>query len=238
MLTVTNTPNHTGVKISGDYFDLDRLNQAIYQVIGDENKYYDYEGARNRLLGISYEIRHAAQGERNIERVFNGLLDHVKKNQGYIAPDKNIYYSVETLWPEVLFSILALKDFIRLYKEEAKNPEWDIHIPVLMNFQALVLDCLHGQVKEEEFQIILQTFSTTSSIEEYAIQYIDFLNLNYIGLAKPQREKALPAVAVKIASMDQDYLSFRQQVLAAAAPSKQAIHEIPLQADYPKTIIW
>ena len=40
MLTMKSTPNHTGVKISGDYFDLDELNQAIYRVIGQEDQYY------------------------------------------------------------------------------------------------------------------------------------------------------------------------------------------------------
>ncbi|WKA54327.1 DUF6904 family protein [Planococcus shixiaomingii] len=238
MLTITNTPNSTGVKISGDYFDLDGLNQAIYQIIGDEEKYYDYAGARMRILGISFEIRHAAQGDRNIEKVFNGLHDHVKKQHGFIAPDKNIYFSVEILWPEILFTALALKDYVRLHRKESKNPEWDIHLHTVSHFQALVLDCLHGQVQEEEFQTILKAFSNTLPVEDYAIQYIDFLNLKYIGMTKAQREKTLPIVAVKIAMQDQDYLSFRQEVLAAANPAKKSIHEISIQAEYPETIMW
>ncbi|TWT16005.1 hypothetical protein [Planomicrobium sp. CPCC 101079] len=238
MLTITNTPHHTGVKISGDYFDLDGLNQAIYHVIGDEEKYYNYAGARIRILGVSYNIRQAAQGSRNIERVFNGLHEHVKKQHTFIAPDKNIYFSVEILWPEILFAALVLRDFSRLRQAESESPEWDFHLHTIAHFQALILDCLHGQIEEENYRILLQAFSASSRMEDYAIQYIDFLNLQYIGMAVSQRKKALPSIAAKIAAQDQDYLSFRQQVIASANPSKKAIHEIPIQTDYPETILW
>jgi hypothetical protein len=228
MLAITDTPYHTGVKISGDYFDLDRLDQALHRVIGNEDKHDNYKEARKRILGISSEIRHAAQGDRNIEMVFNGLQGHVKKQHGFIAPDKNIYFSVEILWPEILFASIALKDFIRIHKKELKNPEWDFHLHTASHFQALVLDCLHGQTQEEEFQAILEAFSNALPVEDYAIQYIDFLNLKYINAAKQQREKMLPAIAEKIAVQDRDYLSFRQQFPAAA----------PIQADYPENFSW
>ncbi|MGI2328027.1 DUF6904 family protein [Planococcus sp. YIM B11945] len=238
MLTITNTPLHTGVKISGDYFDLDELNQAIYHVVGDEEKYYDFAGPRMRILGVSYEIRHAAQGDRNIEQVFNGLHEHAKKQHRFIAPDKNIYFSVEILWPEILFTAIALKDFVRLYRKDAKNAEWDIYLPVISRFQALILDCLHGQVEEQVYQTVVQAYTQAVLGEEYAVQYIDFLNLKYLGLSKSEREKMLPAFAGKIAVQDADYQTFRQQVLAAANPSKMALHEIRLQADYPEKIEW
>ncbi|UJF26522.1 DUF6904 family protein [Planococcus sp. 107-1] len=238
MLTLMNTPNHTGVKISGDYFDLDELNKAIYHVIGDENKYYDYAGSRMRILGIAYEIRHAAQGDRNVESVFNGLHDHMKKQHGFIAPDKNIYFSTEILWPELLYAALALKEFSALHRKQAKLTDWDIHLPVIQRFQALILDCLHGQVPEEEYQAILKTFQEAPPLEDYAIQYVDFLNLKYIEMPKVQKEKTLPLIAMKIAAQDKDYAAFRNQVLAASNPEKRPIHEVRLQAEYPEEIVW
>lgn len=238
MLTMSNTPNHTGVKISGDFFDLDELNQAIYQVIGEEGKYYHYEGLRMRLLGISYDIRHAAQGDRNIETVFNGLHDHMKKQLGFIAPDKNIYYSTEVLWPELLFAAIALKDFVKMYSQEVKFPEWDIHLPVIKKFQSLVFDCVHGHVTEEEYQTILQALETPATFSDYAVQFVDYLNLKYIDMTKEQREKNLSVIALKLASQDSDYEAFRKQVMAAAEPSKKPIHEIRIQAEYPEEIEW
>lgn len=238
MLSLRNTPNHAGVKISGDYFDLDALNKAIYHVIGNEKKYHNYAGSRNRLLGIAYEIRHAAQGDRNIDPVFNGLTEHTKKQHSFIAPDKNIYFSVEILWPEMLYAIVALNDFMRLHKKDTEFPEWDPEIHFIRSFQALVLDCLHGQVPEEQYKLILKSFSQTPTVKDYAIQYIDFLNLKYIDMHKQQRENSLAAVAVKIAVQDNDYQAFRQQVLAAANPAKKSIHEIQFKAEYPEEIDW
>ncbi|RNF39666.1 DUF6904 family protein [Planococcus salinus] len=238
MLTITATPRHTGVKISGDYFDLDELNQAIYRVIGDEDDYYHLEGSRMRILGVCYEIRHAAQGDRNVESVFNGLHEQVKKQHGFIAPDKNVYFSAEILWPEVLYTAIALKNFTKLYRESVEFPEWDIHLPIVHHFQSLILDCLHGHVKEDEYQVILKAFNQAASVEDYATQYVDYFNLQYIKMTKQQREKSLSTIAVKLANQDKDYQTFRQQVLKAATPAKKAIHEIPLQAEYPEQIEW
>lgn len=238
MLSITNTPNHTGVKISGDYFDLDELNQAIYRVIGRDGQYFGYEGSRMRILGISYEIRHAAQGDRNVEFVFNALHEHTEKKHGFIAPDKNIYFSAEVLWPEVLFAALALKDFMSLYSQNLEHPKWDLHLHTVAKFQSLVLDCLQGHVPEEEFQIIQKAFDAPSTFEEYAIQYIDLLNLRYIDMTKAQRENSLSAIAMKIARQDQDYLTFRSNVLKVAEPGKRAIHEIGFNKEYPETIDW
>lgn len=238
MLTITTTPNHTGAKISGDYFDLDNLNQAIYRIIGEEGKYYNLEGSRMRILGVSYEIRHAAQGDRNIESVFNGLHEQVKKQHRFIAPDKNTYFSVEVLWPEVLYAVLALNTFTKLYRKSVDFPEWDVHLPVIYRFQSLVLDCLHGHVPEEDYQVILKAFSQAPSVEDYAIQYVDYFNLQYIGMTKQQREKSLAAIAIKLVVQDKDYQAFRKQILAAAAPAKKSIHEVQLNTEYPETIEW
>lgn len=237
MLTMTNTPNHTGVKISGDYFDLDDLNQAFYKVIGKEEQYHGYEGSRRRLLGISYEIRHAAQGDRNVEFVFNGLHDHTMKQHGFIAPDKNIYYSVEILWPELIYAAIAMKDFVSLYQKQASKSVWDIHLPVIYRFQALVLDCLQGHIPDEEYQTIIKGFDQPVTVDDYAIQYVDLMNLKYIGMTKQQREKSLSTIALKLAVQDKDYQAFRQQVMTATT-GKKRIHEIDISAEYPEEIDW
>lgn len=238
MLTMKSTPNHTGVKISGDYFDLDELNQAIYRVIGQEDQYYGYEGSRMRILGISYEIRHAAQGDRNVDFVFNGLHEHTMKQHKFIAPDKNIYFSTEVLWPELIYSAIALKDFVKFYQQEKEYPLWDVHLPVIYRFQSLILDCLQGHIAKEEFDLIVKAFNQPVTVNDYAIQYVDLLNLKYIGMTKQQREQSLSAIAMKLAVQDQDYTAFRNQVLAAATPHKKPIHEIAVQAEYPEDFEW
>lgn len=238
MLSMKTTPNHTGVKISGDYFDLDELNQAIYKVIGKESEYQGYEGSRLRILGISYEIRHAAQGDRNVDFVFNGLHEHTKKQHGFIASDKNIYFSTEVLWPELLYAVYALRDFVRLYQGKRGDLLADVHTPVINKFQALVLECLQGRVPKEEYEAILQAFRKSPSVNDYAIQYVDLLNLKYIDMTRQQREKSLSAIAMKLTLQDPEYQAFRKQVISAAAPGKQPIHEIGIQAEYPENVEW
>ncbi|WP_033541864.1 DUF6904 family protein [Planococcus sp. CAU13] len=238
MLTMMTTPNHTGVKISGDYFDLDELNQAFYKVIGKENQYFDFEGSRRRILGISYEIRHAAQGDRNVEFVFNGLHEDTMKKHQFIAPDKNIYFSVEILWPELIYAAIALKDFVSLYQKKVSQSIWDLHLPVIYRFQSLVLDCLRGHIPDSEYETILAAFNQPATVDDYAIQYVDLMNLKYIGMTKEQREQSLSTIALKLAVQDKEYQAFRQQVLAAANPAKKPIHEIEISAEYPEVIEW
>lgn len=71
MLTLHNIPNLAGIEISGDYLDLDTLYLALHTIVGDEGEYGDYEGARLRVLGVMYDIRHAFQGVREFEFVRN-----------------------------------------------------------------------------------------------------------------------------------------------------------------------
>lgn len=238
MLTMMSTPNHTGVKISGDYFDLDELNQAFYKVIGDDDDYLGYEGSRMRILGVSYEIRHAAQGDRNVDFVFNGLHEHTMKEHGFIAPDKNIYFSVEVLWPELIFAAIALKDFVGLYQKRISKSVWDIHLPVIYRFQSLVLDCLRGHIPDEEYETVLAAFDQPVTMDDYAIQYVDLLNLKYIDMTKQQRQQSLSTIAMKLAVQDKEYQAFRKQVLSAAVPAKKHIHEIEISAEYPEDFEW
>ena len=118
MLTLRNTPNLAGIEISGDYQDLDGLYVALLMLAGDEGEYGDYEGARLRVLGMMYDIRHAFQADREFEFVGNGMDADTMKLLGMITPDKNLYYKVNVYYLEALFVTMAINDFIRLY---AKN---------------------------------------------------------------------------------------------------------------------
>ncbi len=75
MIKIETTPNLAGVRISGDYDDLYNLNNALYDITIDEfaevNK--EYIDMSMRLLGLSYDIRHASQGDRDVEAVDNGM---------------------------------------------------------------------------------------------------------------------------------------------------------------------
>jgi hypothetical protein len=239
MLSITHTENFTGALISGDYWDLDEINQAIYTVIGDENKYYDWEGSRKRLLGVLIEIKNASKANRHVKFVGNGLNKETMKHNEIVGSEKNIYYSVEVLWPELIFTVIALNDFIRLYSKKHTYSALDVHVTAIRKFQSVVGEVLQSVMSKEQHDRFMNLLSENqTNVQEYAIQFIDVLNLNYINSTKEQREKNLGMIALKLAVQDNDYHVFRNQVLKSANETKSDIHDLSITKDYPEEIEW
>lgn len=96
-------------------------------------------------------MRHATMGNRDIEFVDNGVDEYKIKNLSTIAPDKNVYFVINILWPEILFIMMALNDFVRLYvKKRVKSScrevldfhvIWDNNISQVRIFQSAVCGC-------------------------------------------------------------------------------------------------
>ncbi len=239
MLSIECTEQHTGARISGDYWDLDELVSAVYVVIGDENRYYDYHGARQRILNVCYNLRKAIQGEKNIELISNGVHREMLKRHNMIAPEKNVYFSVEILWPELIFTALALDDFIKLHNEMIDDSLWNIHIGIIRKFQGNVLDCLKYQLSDEHNTVISQLIQNrTLNYFRYATQYVDLLNLEYINLSIEERKEHLAAYAIRLMIEDEAYVILREEILATASVTKNEIHELPLSMKYPEHIDW
>lgn len=239
MLSITHTENLTGAILSGDYWDLDELNHAFYAVIGDENKYYDWEGSRQRILGVAFEIRQAIQGERRLDFVSNGLTKTSMIQHDMVGSGKNIYYLVEVLWPELIFTTIALNDFARLYTKEHTHPSLDVHITTIRKFQSLVGEALQKILpKNEHTQFMILLSRNETNVQEYAIQFVDMLNLHYINSTKEQRQKNLGSIALKLAVQDQEYETFRNQVIQSANRTKSDIHDMSITKKYPEEIEW
>lgn len=121
MIFAKNTTNNTGIAIYGDFMDFENLYEALHNVVGDEDELVGYYSARIRVLGVCYDIRHALMGDREYEFVDNGLDEDKKRRMEVLAPDKNMYLKIYVLWPEMLFVMIALDDFLELYaKKQAK----------------------------------------------------------------------------------------------------------------------
>lgn len=239
MLSIECTEQLTGARISGDYWDLDELVSAIYIVIGDENHYYDYHGARQRILRVCYNLRKAIQGEKNIELISNGVHREMLKRQNMIAPEKNVYFSVEILWPELVFTALALDDFIKLHNEMIDNTLWNIHIGVIRKFQGNVLDCLKYQLSDEHNMVLSQLIQNRSlNYSQYATQYVDVLNLEFINLSKDDRKELLAAYVIRLMIEDEAYVKLKEEILTTVSITKNEIHELPLSMKYPENIDW
>lgn len=241
MLSLQLTEQLTGVQISGDYWDLEDLIQAIYDIIGDEKRYYHFQGSRNRLLSLCLKLRQASKGAKTIQEVPNGIHKGIMKNRKTLYLEKNIYFAVEVFLPELLFAALSLNDFIDLYKETIDDSKWNETVTTIRKFQAQVASCIETFMTEEHYVVFLATVHTKSPLfHQYATQYVDVLNLEYLSLSKDQRQELIAAFALRLLTEDETYLTLKQQLLEIIAMTKQALHEIPLTLHYPdeENIIW
>ena len=241
MLTIQPTENLTGLTVSGDYWDLDDLIHAVYEVIGEEKRYFHYEGVRQRLLAVCLKLRQASKGEHGIDYIANGINKNVLKKIHTIYPDKNIYYSVPLFVPELIFSALALNDFISLYKETIDDSEWSMAVTTIRKFQALVAESISSFFPEDHYMLFLTTLHTKSPLfHQYAPQYVDILNLEYLSLSKEEREKHINSFALRLLTEDETYKVLIQQLLDVTSLSKQSFYEVELTLKYPdeEAIIW
>lgn len=239
MLTIQPTEMLTGFRISGDYWDIDSLLTAIYEVTGDENRYFDFQGARNRILHVCLELRKATKGERNIEFVTNGIHKGLEKEKEMLAPKKNVYFSVEILMPELIFTAIALNDFIRLHQEMIDPSMWNIHVATIRKFQATVAVALEELLEEEHYTVFLQMLHAKQPFYfRYATQYVDLLNIEYLHLSLEERKSHMSAYALRLLMEDDSYIALKEQLMTTASITKHAVHELDLTIKYPETIVW
>ena len=110
MLKVELTENYAGVKISGDFNDLDYLYDAILYFIKEEPSSIGEYLMQNHLYAFLYDVRHAYQGDREALLVDNLIQDMkrgwlgIKKKD---ATNKNIYYSFNYLLPDIFLDIFS-----------------------------------------------------------------------------------------------------------------------------------
>ncbi len=156
MITITNTENLAGVTISGDQNDLEALVDAFYAVTieEDDTKNRAFYDNSTRVLGVCYDIRHAAMGDRDIVLVENGMDRDLMTAHKKITPEHNVQYAVNYLYPEMIFVVSALNELMELYMRKNSKPKsdycvalnknviWDTHIATLRAFQAAFSTCV------------------------------------------------------------------------------------------------
>ncbi|EIW20392.1 MULTISPECIES: DUF6904 family protein [Pelosinus] len=239
MIFVKHTPNHAGVAIYGDCLDFEELYGALHDVVGKENQYVAYQGVRIRVLGFCYELRHALMGNREFEFVENGMDENRMKELAMITPKKNIYIGTHILWPEILFVIMCLSDFILLRQKKNKYPEWDANTAAVHKFQAAVVECLKQVVTEASYKRILNMITHDYTwFYGYTIQYIDILNGKFLAMNKEKRLKSVAIIAKRIAEPDDEYREVREEVLEEALKYNCPADEIQYDWDYPENIQW
>lgn len=256
MITIKNTENLTGISISGDFNDLDKLVDAFYAITIDEfsEKNKSHIGISTRVLGLCYDVRHALQGDREVELVSNGMDEDKIKFHSIIAPQNNVYYKCNYLYPEMFFVMLALNELVKLrirelvkskyvYNEALdKNVIWDDKIATIRSFQAEFVKCVKEVLTEASFARWLKIMNSDYiNIEEIAGQYVDLQNIKYIKMTKEKRLKNLATIAKRIAEFryDPDHKEIKEVVTEAAKECGCCAGDICLKGiEYPEEILW
>lgn len=235
MLSIQSTPYSTGATVSGDIWDLDAFLTASFDLLGEENAFYDYESTHRRLTKTLLRIASARKGKEEVILVANGARRDLLKDRGMITPERNVYFGCKILWPELLFTAFGLNDFIRLAGEDIKHPHLHVYSMEVRLFQAKVIEALESTLPEEDFTDVKQALlSPQRSTEDYATQYVDMLAVSFLKVPKEERKVLLPRLARSILVGGADYESFKQKVIAEANKTKSAVHDIQLTVDYPK----
>lgn len=115
MIDVKNTDHLMGVTISGTYDDIKEVYEAIGNVLGPDES---YDLTPLRILGVCYDLRHCFMGHRQVEFVDNNFDEEARVYHERIHPNTNVHFSVNILWLEVIFSVLALDDYVRSYEND------------------------------------------------------------------------------------------------------------------------
>ncbi|MFT8390088.1 MAG: hypothetical protein ABF586_08705 [Sporolactobacillus sp.] len=252
MLQAETTPNAAGVALRGDWDDLNQLYDSLSELIGDEGEHERYEAARIQVLGFMYDLRHAFEGSRDVRVEENGMTREIMKYHGIVTPEKNVYFSFNTVWLEMLFVLAVLNDFILLYSkkidkgayigERMLRPKvaYQPAIAYTRHFQAVVLEALKKTVSESAYVRLINAMTHDYMYYGgYAVQFIEKLTIRYLDMDREKRLKNLTRFGNQIVNRSGDYPKMLQQLRQAAMQYQCSIDELHLaESDYPETIDW
>ncbi|WP_240376832.1 DUF6904 family protein [Bacillus piscicola] len=249
MIYVKNTPNNTGVTVYGDYLDFETLYESLHTIVGNEDEWERYEGARLRVLAVCYDIRHSLMGDRDITFVDNGLDKDKMRYQSTIANEKNVYLSFNVLWPEILFVTMTLNDFVSLYAYKQVNHDyrtildyrniWDAPIARVRNFQAAIGTCIKETIPSTSINRVLRLMNRDYTwSDNYVTQYLDELNCRFIDMDSEKRLKNITIMAKRIAEKGREYQEVEYAVMEAAIRYKCHPTDLESVVEYPEVIEW
>ena len=243
MILAKNTPNNTGVAIYGGFMDFTGLYAALHNIIGKDEEFPSYDGIKDRILAICYELRHAMEGDSEIEFVDNGVRKEQKIRMSVLAPEKNVYLRLNVLWPEMLFLIMALNDFVRLYATKRARSRydimmdgqnvWDETIACVRLFQATVAKCIRETVSEASFRRIMNLLNKDYLwLERYTVHYVDLLNARFVAMDKAKRLKNISLMAKRLSERGEEYEQVRYEVGLMAKKHNVPERDIRVSLDY------
>jgi len=260
MIQVTNTPALTGVTISGEYDDLNALVDAIYEVtISDYDEGLNKTTARYlnislHVLGLAYDIRHAAQGDRDLTTRPNGLQEWHAEAFGAALPATTVLYSVNVFYPQVILVTMALNDLVKLRMRRLAKTRYDFEVPfdktvitdrtiaVIRLFQSGLMSAI-GEVltKASLTRWLNIVYDRATDVTGITHPFIDTWNLRYLAMSRETRVKKLLTVTRRFAAYrtDKENIEFRRAVDQAVVEYRCDESDLRFpHLQYPDEIEW
>lgn len=239
MLIAKNTPNLTGVLLIGDTNDFEDLYESIHKIVAEDIIPKEHYEVRIRVLSLCYDLRHARMGHRNAFFKSHGLSEEQMSNLSLVGPTQNLYLSFETLWPEMLFEVFVLEDFIQIYAKKKKVHNWDSAITTVRKFQSTIAKLLEELLTPRQFSPLKKAMHPTDlQFKNYFSQYVDILNNDWIRMNKQLRQKNLGVFAKRLTQPNPDYEQMKKDILQAAKKHNCHPSEIEYNVQYPEHIEW
>ena len=255
------TPHLLGIEVLGDYDELNRLYDSVWELVG-----YDYDSdsrvsmreaiMRERLLSLCYDLRHAYMGSRNVRMEENGMTREQSEWLGIsLPPLNNLYYSVEILYPEAMYEVMALGHLIdarraQLVKKSSFSP-YDADDPrVLFDpacamaayYQSLVLEAVRKAVSANTFsRIRKQVAAGIVIVPTMYPQWMDQLNCDWCRFSADKRKSKLSTTVRDISDFlnNQEYLNMMYGIDSYMRETGAVLANVRLgDVEYPEDYVW
>ncbi|QVK17142.1 hypothetical protein KHQ81_09600 [Mycoplasmatota bacterium] len=236
MIYLKDTPHHLGVSVYGDFNDFEKLLTTLYDIVGSEGEYEDYELSKVRILGFCYDIRHAIMGDREHEFMDNGPGIYPGRED---LPKENVYWKFNVLWPEIIYICFVLNDFIRLMKKRYKVLEWNPTIAQVINLQSAITICLQDILSKTAFQKFKKGMQLQPYyFKSYITQFIDNLNYEFMMIDDNKRIRKLGSFINQMIQQDEEYESIKKDITTYALENHIPLMDVQLDLDFPDDMIW
>ncbi len=171
-----------------------------------------------------------------------------------IIPNFYCIFRVNTLWPEMIFVMMATNDLITLYSRkltkakvmfcEDKALIWNRTIATVRGLQAETAECLRGLLSKQGFSRLMNAAlrGYGTQLDDYIRQYLDLMNARFAAMSKNERLKKLPQIVKLMTTTgvdNEEYNDIRNSVLKAA--EKHGCHHSDLSlsgTDIDDDIAW
>lgn len=255
MLQVKPTKHLIGIMIQGDYNDLYDLVDSVYGMCGfDERPESPYYGAKELLLRLCYEVRHAYRASRDILAVRNGIHEDIMKWKDIKAPSENVYFSTKIFFPEAIFLAIVLPETYSFskkhYGRHSKYKGSTYEPRSLMRFYqdranlevlcAAIWQALGEVIGEREAEKLVEKRESLEPQHyiSYIVEYIKRCNMELIHTEEKDRKKKLRDITAGILGKPESYDELEKRLIAWAQKYGKNIHQIHAKADYPEEIDW